>query len=318
MQLEDIKKVGVCGAGTMGFGIALNFALWGYPTTIYDLNDAILQRSLKNIESALDLFVQEKLITPKRAGKALKRISATPDLAIVAGNSDFITEAIIERSADKRELFNKLDELCPPHTIIVSNTSYLVVSDFGAEVKRQDKIALTHYFAPAHIVPGVEVAKGPGTSEESYNLTFELMKKIKKIPIRILKERPGYLLNTIQAALSREANRMWAEGVASAEDIELGIKTTFGFRMPHEGPMLHYDVSGVWKWPKEVRMAMPSEQAGKETPISDEAARKILERGEEGKTWFIDPQKFDEAIEKRDREYIRRLKELYPYKEQAV
>ena len=82
--------------------------------------------------------------------------------------------------------------------------------------------------------------------------------------------------------------------------------------------MLHYDVSGVWKWPKEVRMAMPSEQAGGETTIAPEAARKIKERGESGKPWFIDPEKFDEAIEKRDREYIRRLKDLYPFKEKEA
>jgi 3-hydroxybutyryl-CoA dehydrogenase len=315
MQLEDIKKVGVCGAGTMGFGIAINFALWGYPTAIYDINNKILDQSMKNIKNALDLFNTEKLITKKQAKDALQRISATTDLAAVATSSDFITEVIIERSADKRELFNKLDSLCPPHTILVSNTSYLTLSDFGAEVNRQDKLALTHYFAPPHIVPGVEVAKGPKTSDETYNITYELMKKIKKVPVRILKERPGYLLNTIQSALSREANRMWAEGIASAEDIELGIISTFGFRSPHEGPMLHYDVSGVWRWPEEVRRSIPSMQAGEGDKPSAEVVEKIKKRAEEGKPWFVDPAKFDEAIEKRDREYIHRLKDLYWSKE---
>ncbi len=311
MRLEDIKKVGVCGAGTMGFGIALNFALWGYPTIMNDLNDRILEQSLKNIKSALELFIEEKLISRNQGADALQRIAATTDLARVAAESDFITEAITERSCDKRDLFNKLDQLCPPQTIIVSNTSYLVLSDFAADVQRQDKIALTHYFAPPHIVPGVEVAKGPGTSDETYDITFNLMKKIRKIPIRVLKERPGYLLNTIQAAMSREANRLWAEGVASAEDIELGIKSTFGFRMPHEGPMLHYDVSGVWRWPKEVRAAMPSEQAGGDTQPGPEVAAKIKQHMDQGRPWFVNPERFDEAIEKRDREYARRLKDLY-------
>ena len=284
MKLEEIKTIGVCGAGTMGFGIAINFALGGYPTIIYDLNEQILERSINNIRSALHLFVAEKLITRHKAETAFKRIRATIDLGELAASSDFITEAIIERSEDKRELFNKLDRLCPDHTVIVSNTSYLVLSDFGSDVRRQAKIGLTHYFAPAHIVPGVEVAKGPGTSDETYKLLIELMQKIGKIPIRVLKERPGYLLNTIQAAMSREANRLWAEGVASAEDIELGIKSTFGFRMPHEGPMLHYDVSGVWRWPKEVRAAMPSEQSGGETRVNPETAEKIRQRAGAGQT----------------------------------
>jgi len=313
--LENIKKVGVVGVGTMGFGIAINFALWGYPTIMSDISDEILQQSMKMIRSAMALFIEERLITRKQADDTVRRITTTTDLAEVAANSDFITEAIIEKSEDKRELFNKLDELCLPHTILASNTSGLVLSDFGSDVKRQDKIAITHYFAPPHIVPGVEVAKGPGTSDETFNTTYDLMKKIRKIPIRVLKELPGYLLNRIQSAMSREANRLWAEGVATAEDIELGVKSTFGFRMPHEGPMMHYDVAGIWKWPRDVRVAMSTRQASRESELSAEAAEKIRQRMAQGKPWFVNPERFDEAIEKRDREYIQRLKELYWSKE---
>ncbi|MDD4876212.1 MAG: 3-hydroxyacyl-CoA dehydrogenase family protein [Dehalococcoidales bacterium] len=315
MILEDIKKVGVVGAGTMGYGIAINFALWGYPIIMSDINDKILQQSVKNIKSAMSLFVKEELITDEQADDTISRIATTTDLAKLAINSDFITEAIIEKSTDKRKLFNQLDELCPPHTIIVSNTSSLVLSDFGSDVNRQDKIGITHYFAPPHIVPGVEVVKGPGTSDETFDITYSLLKKIRKIPIRVLKELPGYLLNRIQGAMSREANRLWAEGVATAEDIELGVKSTFGFRMPHEGPMMHYDVAGIWKWPKDVRTAMSARRSNPESEISAEAAQKIQQRMAEGKPWFVDPERFDEAIEKRDTEYARRLKDLYWTKE---
>ena len=305
MELADIKKVGVVGGGTMGFGIAINFALGGYPTVIRDLSDALLQQSMRNIKASMDLFVEEELIIQAEADDTISRITTTTDLAEVA-QSDFITEAIIERLKDKQELFNTLDQLCPSHTIIVSNTSGFVMSDIGAGVKRQDKIGLTHYFAPPHIVPGVEVAKGPGTSDETYNIIYDLMKKVKKVPIRVRKELPGYLLNRIQGAMGREATRLWAEGVATAEDIEIGIQSTFGFRMPHEGPFLHYDLAGIWKWPADIRTRR---RRGSE-PL-DEAAEKISERMAEGKPWFVDPNKFDEAVEKRDREYIRRLKELY-------
>ena len=315
MELEDIKKVGVCGAGTMGFGIAINFALWGYPSVMSDLSDEILQNSMKNVKSAMALFVEEGLITRKQADDTVSRITTTTDLAEVAANSDFITEAIFEISQDKRELFNKLDKLCSPHTIIVSNTSSLVLSDFGSDVKRQDKIALTHYFAPPHIVPGVEVAKSPGTSDETYNITYDLMKKVRKVPIRVLKESPGYLLNRIQGAMNQEANRLWAEGVATAEDIELGVKSTFGFRMPHEGPMGHYDLAGIWKWPEDVQTAMRARQTSRESEPSVEVTEKIRERRAQRKPWFVDPGRFDEAVEKRDREYMRRLKELYWSKE---
>ena len=309
MKLEDIKKVGVVGGGTMGFGIAINFARAGYPTVVSDLNSEILKQTKRHVKSAMTLFVEEDLITQVEADDTVSRITTTTDVAEVAASSDFITEAVVERLKDKQELFNKLDKLCPPDTIIVSNTSGLVLSDIGADVLRQDKIGLTHYFAPPHIVPGVEVAKGPHTSDETYNIIYDLMKKVKKVPIRVLKELPGYLLNRIQGAMGREANRLWAEGVATAEEIELGVKSTFGFRMPHEGPMGHYDLCGVWKWPADVRSPRRAKSA-------DEATEKIRARMAEGKPWFVDPEQFDEAIEKRDREYIRRLKVLYNSQEE--
>lgn len=294
-----MNRVGVVGGGTMGFGIAINFALGGYSTVISDLSDEVLKRSIANIKSALNLFVEEELITREQADDAGDRIKTTTDLAEVAKDSDFITEAIVERSRDKRELFNKLDKLCPRHTILASNTSGLVLSDFGSDVTRQDKLVITHYFTPPHIVPGVEVAKGPGTSDETYDITCDLMDRSGKIPIRLRKELPGYLLNRLQDAMRGEALRLWAEGMASAEDIELGVVSTFGFRMPHEGPFRHYDLSGVWKWPEDIR-----------SPRSIEN-EKIKNRLAEGNPWFINPERFDEALEKRDREYIRRLKELY-------
>ena len=299
MELADVCKVGVVGSGTMGFGIGINFALWGYPTLMHDLNDEILAQSMRNVKHAMQLFIEGELISPQLADEAMSRMTTTTDLAAVAANSDFITEAIVERSRDKRELFNQLDGLCPPHTIFASNTSRLVLSDFGAEVNRQDKLVITHYFTPPHIVPGVEVAAGPGTSDETFDLTYGLMKRVRKIPIRVLKEVPGYLLNRIQGAMWREATRLWAEGVASAKDIEQGITATFGFRMPHEGPFKHYDLAGIWKWPEDVRNPSGIEN------------EKLRERMSEATPWFVDPEGFDKAVEQRDREYIRRLKELY-------
>lgn len=299
MELTDVKRVGVVGSGTMGHGIAINFALSGYPTVMSDLSDEILGKSMANVRAALDLFVEGELISRQRADESVELITVTTDLRELAEHSDFITEAIVDRSSDKRAMFNQLDAMCPPQTIIASNTSSLVLSDFGSDVKRQDKLVLTHYFAPPHIVPGVEVAKGPDTSDETYKITCDLMSAVRKIPIRLHRERPGYLLNRIQRAMSQEALSLWAEGMASAEDIELGVISTFGFRMPHEGPMKHYDLAGIWRWPEDVR---------------DPAAitnDKIRERMSQGTPWFVDPDHFDEAVEERDREYIRRLKALY-------
>ncbi len=311
MRVEDVKTVGVVGAGTMGFGIALNFALAGYPTRISDVNDDVLNQSLKNIQAALKLMREEKLVTAAQANKALGRIQPTTDLALLAKGSDFVTEVIVERSADKKALFEKLDKLCPKDTVLASNTSWLTLSDFASEVARQDKLVITHYFAPPHLVPGVEVVRSPRTSEETFQLAYDLMKAIGKVPIRVLKERPGSLINRIQDAMRHEANRLWAEGVASAEDIELGITSTFGFRSPHEGPMLHFDLAGMWRWPRDVREGIADAELEGQLGLTTETRNKIWQQYADGKTWFIEPAKHEQAIEKRDRDFARRLKALY-------
>jgi len=312
MKLEDIQRVGVVGAGTMGSGIAINFALWGYPTMLCDVSDTVLEKSIRKIIRDLGVFVQEELVTQQQVYETMARITTTTQLVKVAESSDFITEAIPESVEDKRKLFNQLDQLCLSHTIIVSNTSFLLLSEFGSAVKRQDKIAITHYFIPAHIIPGVEVAVGPGTSEETINIICELLKKVRKVPVRVLKESSGCLVNRIQAALRREAFRVWAEGLATAEDIDLGIRATFGFRLPLDGPITHYDLSGVWQWDRDVRVAWAEKQFDSaKYGLEEEVAKKIKQRVAQGKPWIIDANKLDELKDKIEREYISCLKKWY-------
>ena len=310
MKLADIGTVGIVGGGTMGYGIAINFALGGYDTLVTDVSERILGTTRERARAALGLSVEEGVISLEQAEQAESRIVTTPDLAEVASRSDFITEAIVESLPAKQELFQTLDRRCPPHTILVSNTSGFVLSDIAAGIGRQDKVALTHYFAPPHIVPGVEVAKGPGTSQETFDLTYQLMQRARKVPIRVLKEISGYLLNRIQGAMGREALRLWAMGVATAEEIELGIRSTFGFRLPHCGPFAHHDLAGLWRWPPEARVARPARMP--EAPSEEEMSAAVAARSTQ--PWFIKadaPQEHAAAIEQRDRAFLREYKTFY-------
>ena len=309
MKINDVGTVGVIGSGLMGSGIALNFALAGYQTIMSDLDDEALTAAKARIDAALAMFVDEGLTTTAEANKAVACIEVTTELEDLARQSDFITEAIVERLEDKQWLFRYLDHTCPSHTIIVSNTSSLKLSDIGKGVGRQKKLGLTHYFVPPHIVPGVEIAKGPGTDDATFQLLYDLMKSIRKVPIRVLKERSGYLINTINDALAWEAGRLWAEGVASAEDIELGIKSTMGFRMPYYGPFGHYDYSGTWRWPPDVleKKLVPPDSI----PSRQDAEQRYKDRLIDG-PFFMDPEKMQEDEERRDRDFIRRLKSRYP------
>ena len=309
MKINDVGTVGVVGSGLMGSGIALNFALAGYQTIMSDLDDEALTVAKARIDAALAMFVDEGLTTTAEANKAIACIEVTTEIQDLARRSDFITEAIVERLEDKQKLFRYLDQTCPPHTVIVSNTSSLKISDIGKGVGRQKKLGLTHYFVPPHIVPGVEIAKGPGTDDATFQLLYDLMKSIRKVPIRVLKERSGYLINTINDALAWEAGRLWAEGVASAEDIELGIKSTMGFRMPYYGPFGHYDYSGTWRWPPDVleKKLVPPDSI----PSRQDAEQRYKDRLIDG-PFFMDPEKMQEDEERRDRDFIRRLKSRYP------
>jgi len=310
LNLGDIRRIGVAGAGTMGHGIAISYALWGYPVILCDLNEEILNRALERIRFSLDRFVEEEVIPLKQAEETWGRITMTTDLAALASQADFVCEAIVERAQDKRELFDQLDELSPPHTLLASNTSHLVLSDFASQVKRQDKIVVTHYANPAQICPAVEVVKGPGTSEETFELTYALLQKVKKVPVRVLKELPGFLNNRIQFALFREALYLWAEGVASAEDIDRAVMGHFGFRNASIGPLMTLDLAGLPKWgPLAYQMFSEAFKF-----ISD-----IKEPPEKWKEQITNHQGFydyseeqwEEIVKRRDKQFLRRLKQLY-------
>jgi 3-hydroxybutyryl-CoA dehydrogenase len=310
LRLEDIKRIGVVGAGTMGHGIAISYALWDYAVTMSDLNEEILEKSRTQIRSSLEAFVEEEVIPRRQAEQTLARIQTTTDLSALAAKVDFVCEAIVEKAPVKRELFNKLDELCPPHTILATNASHFVLSDFASGVKRQDKIVATHYANPAQICPAVEVVKGPGTSDETFNLTYALLEKVKKVPVKVLKELPGYLNNRIQFALFREAMYLWAEGVASAEDIDRAVMGHFGFRNASIGPLLTMDLAGLPKWgPMAYEMYR---EAFHFITDAKEPPEKWREQVTNHRGFYeYSEEEWARITKKRDKEFLQRLKCLY-------
>lgn len=314
MNVDDIRKVGIVGAGLMGHGIAFSYAVGGYATALWDSDPAALDAAMAKIRWTADMFVEEKMLTRQEADAAVARIEPATSLAALAADADFVTEVIVERLEDKQRLFAELDELCRPHTILASNTSYFEASAFARDVSRPGKVVVTHYFAPPAVVPGVEVVKGVQTSDETFELTCVLMERINHVPIRVMKEMHGHLLNRLQRAMTTEALSMWAQGVASAEDIDLGVRTTFGFRTPGEGPMGHYDLARIWAWPPDTRLASAKgmvDDIRKLTNLSDADAARIVERYGEGQPWFSGPDAMDERIAEQTRALARRMRDTY-------
>lgn len=317
MAQENIKNITVVGSGLMGHGIGLTYALAGYRVTLNDTGEAILENALHHIENNLELFSDNGLIEKEEVGEALARITATSDLEKSVCGADFVTEAIIEDMEAKRNLFRQLDALCPPHTILASNTSSLPVSEFGSGTKREDKQVITHWFNPPHIVPVVEIVRGPQTSDETVDTVCALLKKAKKHPVKVLKEIPGFLVNRVQAAAIREVWSLWEQGVASVEDIDLAIKGSFAFRLASLGPLQICDLGGLDLWYRVNQYLLKFINSSTEP---SPGVKEKVDRGELGlKTgkgfynYSADYSKagWDGVVQKRDKEFIQRLKDLY-------
>ena len=313
MDLNQIKRVAVIGAGIMGHGIAQTFALGGFEVTLNDISDELLGKAIQRIQSNLHTFVAFGMTTPEAAREALSRIKTQRDLKEAVGKVDAVVEAVPEIMKLKKQIFKQLDEYCPSHTMIASNTSGLSLTEMAAEVKRQKQVVITHWWNPPQIIPVVEIVKGQYTSDQTVDLICQLLAAIGKRPVRILREVPGFLGNRLQFALFREALACLKEGVASAEDIDMAVKGTFGFRLPTLGPLETSDYGGLDTFLSISKYLFKEIDRSKEPPeILEEKVRqgKLGVKTGEG-FYFYSPEKLEESIKERDRQFLQRLKCLY-------
>jgi len=317
MKLEDIKTISVLGSGIMGHGIAQTFLMAGYPVLLYDLKESILETARAHVKKNLELFHDAGLLEEREIEPALRRLTTTTELRAAVEGSDFIVEAAPENLALKQDLFQQVESLCPEDAIIASNTSSLRMTDIGTRVKKKERLVITHWFNPPHIVPAVEVVKGEKTSDVTVETTVGLLTRIRKLPVKINLELPGFLVNRIQIALAREVIDLYERGVASAEDIDKAIKGSIGFRLASIGMLLTMDLGGLDVWLRVYENVVPRIQSSTEAP---KALQGLVSQGHYGiKTgkgfydYALDFSKaeLDETVRKRDEEFLKRLKALY-------
>jgi 3-hydroxybutyryl-CoA dehydrogenase len=242
--MTDIRNVTVVGAGTMGHSLAQVFSQEGYSVWLTDLREEILDKAKTLIASNLQTLVDMRLLKKSRLAPTLSRIKTTTVIEEACGNADLVIEAIIEDAAAKKDLFGRLDRIAPPHTILASNTSYLDIFKF-VETRRPDKVLITHWFAPPHIVPLVEIVRGPETSQETVDRVTALMTKIGKTPLLISKFLPGFIANRLQSALNNEVLYLLDNGYVTPEQLDAATKASFGLRMPVLGLTKRMDFTGL-------------------------------------------------------------------------
>ncbi len=234
--VTDTKpKIAVIGAGLMGHGIALEFAAHGHDVTINDVSEDLLDAAMNRAEAGLKLLTETGKISEEQATAGVKRISATGDLKTAVKEADFVIEATTEDLALKRQLFQELDQYCEPDCILLSNTSTFLPSAIGLNARRKDRIAIAHYFNPPHLLPIVEVVRGPDTSDETIEVTVELMRSIGKRPAVVQKEVQGFIGNRLQAAMFREALNLVTREVVTAEQVDEVVRSSFGRRLSVAG-----------------------------------------------------------------------------------
>jgi 3-hydroxybutyryl-CoA dehydrogenase len=301
----------------MGHGITQSFVMGGYPVMLYDIQESILETAKAHIKNSLKLFLRAGLIERPQIESALDKLTLTVDLKQAVETADFIVEAIPEDVSLKQDLFQHIETLCHQNTIIASNTSSLTLKEIGARVKNKKRLVITHWFNPAQLVPTVEVVKGGDTTNEIFDITYRLLLKIKKAPVRIHREIPGFLVNRIQIAMAREVLDLYEKGIASAEDIDAAVRGSIGFRLASIGPLLTMDLGGLDIWFKVLGNLLPDIHRATRPP---EAIQRLVDQGHHGfKTgkgfydYGLDFSKgaLEDVIKKRDQEFLNRLKNLY-------
>ncbi len=233
-------KICVVGTGTMGNGIAHAFAQAGYNVVINDLSSEAMDKALASIDKNLGRMLNKGKISEADKAATLSRISKFTGEEEYQ-SVDLVVEAITEHIDPKKKLFAYLDKVCPQNTILASNTSSLSITEIAAATSRPEKVVGMHFFNPVPMLKLVEVIRGQQTSDETYNAVFDMAKKVGKTPVCV-EEAPGFVVNRILIPMINEAVGIFAEGVASKEEIDEAMK--LGANHPI-GPLALGDLVGL-------------------------------------------------------------------------
>ncbi|HSL39738.1 MAG TPA: 3-hydroxybutyryl-CoA dehydrogenase [Desulforhopalus sp.] len=236
----EIRKFGVVGAGQMGNGIAQVAAASGLTVLMSDISEDFAARGRANISKNLDRSVEKGKITAEERDAVLGRISTTTDLAEMAG-MDYVVEAAVEREDLKFKIFRDLDAACPPGVILATNTSSIPIGRIAAQTGRPDKVIGMHFMNPVPVMRLVEVIRGLATSDETFQLTWELCGKFGKTPAEAA-DFPGFIANRILLPMINEAVYCLYHGVGKAEDIDTVMKLGMNHPM---GPLALADLIGL-------------------------------------------------------------------------
>ena len=240
MAQEDIKTIGVVGAGQMGRGISQVCATAGCEVILLDNAESALAGALNKIRTGVERAVERENLSPDAARNIVRRIH--PKTALDAlGEAQLVIEAVPEDLSLKTDVFTRLGSMVPPATILASNTSSISITTLGAASGRSDRVVGLHFMNPTPVMKLVEVVRGRETSDQTMDRALAFVKRLGKVPV-VSKDAPGFIVNRILMPMINEAVFLLEEGVASAEAIDLAM--TAGTNHP-VGPLALADRIGL-------------------------------------------------------------------------
>ncbi len=317
MNAESIETVAVLGLGTMGHGIAQAFAAAGCRVRCYDRLASARDTLAGRIRANLEKMVEAGLGDEESLRQTLGRIDVFEAESSAVDGAEFVTEAVAEDLAIKQDLFARIESAVRPHTILASNSSSFPITETATKMRRPQRAILAHWFNPPHLVPVVEVVAGKRTAPSTTETTLELLERIGKLPVRLNREIPGFLVNRVQIAMYREIWDLLDRGIADAEEIDRAIRGSMGFRLAAIGPLQVNDFAGLDVTTRVYQNLVSDMRSDAQLPAHIE---KLLEEGrfgvKSGKGIYdYTPESIRQKQAQRDRRYLQLVKLLQDEKD---
>jgi len=270
-----MQKVAVVGAGTMGSGLAQVFAGAGYPVALCSRSSATLEKALSVLAVNLRTLVRHDLLAEDHVPAVIARVSPTTSLVEAAAGAGIVVEAVAEDLDVKRAVFAQLDASCPDGALFTSTTSYLDIFQVVPE-RRLTSTVIAHWFAPPHIVPLVEVVKGPRTSEDTVAAVVAVLERLGKTAVVMDRFVPGFCVNRLLRSIGREVFFLLDNGYVTPEQLDAAVKASLAPRALVLGFVQRYDFTGL-----DLSLAN-LQNPGYVEPSPDDAPRGLVERVERG------------------------------------
>ena len=309
--MKEMKNITIVGSGTMGHSLGLLFSRAGLHVSLVDKSSRSIEEALRLIKSAGETLVEAGQMTREELAKIPSRIRGTTRLEDACKDCHAVIETVDEDPAVKKSVFALLDRHCPDETIFSSNTSALNIF-LLAPKRRQEKLLITHFFAPPHIVPLVEVVRGEFTSPGVVEIMDQLLRSVGKEPLILKEYIPGFIVNRIQRAIAREAFSLVDQGHLSIEDMDRAVKSSLGVRLPVVGVLQTYDFTGLDVYEKicrETRIRLTA-SAGPPRVVTRKVARGELGVKSGKGLYNYAGRSKEEVLRQRDLQYLRILSAL--------